>query len=65
MTDVDLTEEDTSAELDTLLFVFKGVADLNTRTNLNFYDQDARNRRGFVAQQVRARSNYDRRLRLS
>ena len=59
MTDVDLTEEDTSAELDTFIDVLMGIVDLNTRTNLNFYDQNARNRRGFVAQQAPAPPRAD------
>ena len=59
VTDVDLTEEDTSAELDTFIDVLMGIVDLNTRTNLNFYDQNARNRRGFVAQQAPAPPRAD------
>jgi hypothetical protein len=52
VSDVDLTEGGTAAALDTKILVNKGIVDLNTRTNLNFYDQNARSRRGFTAAQV-------------
>jgi hypothetical protein len=52
VSDVDLTEGDTAAALDTKILVHKGIVDLNTRTNLKFYDQNARSRRGFTAAQV-------------
>ena len=52
VSDVDLTEQDTEAALDTKILVHMGIVDLNTRTNLNFYDQNARSRRGFTAAQV-------------
>jgi hypothetical protein len=39
VTDIDLTEDDSAAQLDTMIFCYKGIVDLNTRTDLNFYDQ--------------------------
>ena len=35
--DVDLTEEDLAAKLDTKIFAYRGIVDLNTRTDLDFY----------------------------
>ena len=40
--DVDLTEEDLAARLDTKIFAYKGIVDLNTRTDLSFYGAGAR-----------------------
>jgi hypothetical protein len=42
VTDVDLTEEDLAARLDTKIFAYRGIVDLNTRTDLSFYGEAAR-----------------------
>jgi hypothetical protein len=41
VTDVDLTEEDLAAKLDTKIYAYRGIVDLNTRTDLNFYGEVA------------------------
>ena len=54
VSDADLLEESAGAALSTRISARTGIVDLNTRTNLNFFDQDARSRRGFTASQVAA-----------
>jgi hypothetical protein len=41
VSDVDLTEEDLAAKLDTKIFAYRGIVDLNTRTDLEFYGEAA------------------------
>ena len=49
VSDVDIEELTTTAEFDVFTLVKNGNINFNSRTGLTFYDQNARNRKGFTA----------------